>query len=292
MEDSRNSGAVPPTTGSAPAQDMMAPNVYYPYPYQNPEVPATDTREFLKVYYNASMRTRDVQGLTRRVETTVRGYDGRIDQESSTSQYGSVSFAVPQSKFEAFRAELEGLVASRFLTINISSQNLLPQKLSIEEQQKQADTALADYKAARQKIVTTHASAAQSFKAEINADEKQLATLRAQTPTPQILAQIQSVSGDMANLKQRLANENASYSAQLKNADSNIKNAEDWQKAVKTQDQKLLDNVATVTGTVSIQWIGLWDIALLYLPGYWIPSIFALLAILSLLWDRRRFGTA
>src|ERR1035437_653695 len=290
--------AVPPTAvgvpvmnttsvSSAPAGGTVGSGLYYPYPYQNPDVPVTDTREFLKIYYNATMRTRDVPGLTRRVETTVRGYSGRIDQESSSPQYGSVSFAVPQAKSDAFRAELEGLVGNRFLSVNISSQNLLPQKLSIEEQQKQADTALTNFKATRQQIVSAHASTVQSLQTKIGADAAQLVTLRAQTSTPQLLIQIQSVSDDWTVLKQQLASENATYTTQLAGADANIKYAQDYQKAVQTQDQTFLDNVATVTGTVSIQWISLWDIALLYLPGYWIPAIFAVLTALSYRRDRR-----
>ena len=277
---------------SGSSQGMMAPDMYYPYRYYNPDVPVTDAREFLKVNYNATMQTRDVQGLTRRVETTVRGYSGRIDQESSSPQYGYVSFVVPMSKYDAFRTELERLVNSRFLTVNISSQNLLPQKQSIEEQQKQADEALADYKTARQELVNAHASAVKSLQSQIDADVQELAALRVQTSTPQIQAQIQAVSDDLSSLKQRLANENASYSSQLSNADSNIKYAEDWQKAVQTQDQALLDNVETVTGSVSVQWISFWAMAQLYLPGYWIPTIFAVLAFLSYLRDRRRFRIA
>ena len=261
---------------------------YYPYP--SPNVPASDTRELLKVNYNASMQTRDVQGLTRRVETTVRGYDGRIDQESSSPKYGYVSFVVPQAKYEAFRDELEGLVDSRFLTVNISSQNLLPQKQSIEEQQEQAESTLADYKAARQKIVNAHANAIKSLQSQIDADAEELIFLRAQTQTPQIQAQIQAMYDEWLLLNQRLANENASYSSQLRNADANIAYAEKWQTAVETQDQALLDTVATVTGSVSLQWISYWAMAQLYLPGYWIPAIFAILAFLSFLYDRRRLG--
>lgn len=290
--------AVPPTSvgmlerdisvSNVSAPDMGGNSMYYPYPYQNPDVPVGDTREFLKVYYNASMQTRDVPALTRRVETIVRGHSGRIDQESSSSKYGSVSFAVPQNKYDAFRTELESLVGSRFLSVNISSQNLLSQKVSIEEQQKQADTSLAGYKTTRQKIVSAHASAASSLQSKIDADAEELATLRAQTQTPQVLAEIATVSEHQSSLKKQLERENASYTVQLRNIDENIKYAEEWQKAVETQDQTLLDNVATVTGTVSIQWISLWGIALLYLPGYWIPAIFAMLAILSFMRDRRR----
>lgn len=290
MMESGGSRAMPPVAGGMPMMDGGAPErgMYYPYPYPNPDVPVTDTREFLKTYYSAFMRSRDVPALTRRVETTVRGYGGRIDQESSSAQYGYVSFAVPGSKYGAFRAELESLVGSRFLTVSISSQNLLSQKVSIEEQQKQADTALADYQAARQKIVSAHAIAVQSLQKKIDADVEQLALLRAQAQTPQLLIQIQSVSDDLASLRRQLADENASYASKLNDADANITYAQDWQKAVQTQDQALLDTVATVTGTVSVQWISLWDSARLYLPGYWIPAIFAALTLLSYLRDRRR----
>src|SRR3989344_2836687 len=57
---------------------------YYLYPSPNASV--KDTRELLKVNYSAAMQTRDVQGLTRRVETTVRGHGGRLDQISSASE--------------------------------------------------------------------------------------------------------------------------------------------------------------------------------------------------------------
>ena len=271
---------------------MMDSRAYYPYPYPNQEVPVTDTREFLKVNYNASMQARDVQGLTRRVETTVRGFDGRVDQESSSPRSGYVSFVVPASKYDAFRTELESLVGSRFLTVNISSQNLLPQKQSIEEQQKQADATLADYKAARQRLVNTHTSTVRSLQAQIDADVQELASLRAQTQTYDIQIRIQSLSNEFSTLRAQLANENTSYSVQLKNADANIKNAQDWQTAVQKQGTALMDNVATVSGSVSIRWISLWEMAQLYLPGYWIPFIFAVLAFCSYLWDRRRFGTA
>ncbi|MFA5954490.1 MAG: hypothetical protein WC817_03090 [Patescibacteria group bacterium] len=298
MENAGSSGAVPSVPADVstksidglnyPEQGMM--DLSYPYPYQNPDVPVTDTRELMKTYYSASMRTRDVQGLTRRVETTVRGYSGRIDQQASSPKYGFISFSVPQSKYDAFRTELESMVGSRFLTVNISSQNLLPQKLSIEEQQTQADKALADYTMAREDITTAHTAAVQSLQSKIDDDEQQLIALRAKPETPKILAEIQAVSSDLALQKRRLDSENALYSTRLKNADRNIKFAEDRQKAVQTQDKTLLDNVATVTGIVSVQWISLWNTVLLYLPGYSIPSIFAVLTIFSVVWDRRKLS--
>jgi hypothetical protein len=292
-----NSGGVEysveaPTAGiemdksSAPSQSGAAPD-YYPYPGGG-EVPVTDTREFLKTYYNAQMQTRDVMGLTRRVETTVRGYDGRVDQQSSSDKYGSVSFALPESKYEAFRAELESMVGSRFLSVNISSQNLLSQKVSIEDQQKQANTRLADYQTSRANLISPHASTVQLLQSKINNATAQLAPLRAQVSTPPIESQIQTLTAELSSLNKQLASENTRYSSALKSADANIASAQQWQKAVQTQDKKLLDSVATVTGTVSIRWISFWDMLQLYLPGNCIPGIFLLLTIISFWNDRRR----
>ncbi len=298
-----SSGMTPPMPMGVPTRDASVSNntspeqgmkdsTYYPYPYPSPDVPVNDKREFLKLNYNASLLTRDVTTLTGRVETIVRGHEGRIDQESVSVKYGFVSFAVPQSKYEAFRSELESLVGKRFLSVNISSQNLLPQKLSIEEQQKQADTLLADYKATRVKLVNIHTSTVQTIQARIDAGTQELAVLRAQPVTNQTQMQIQIISDRLSSLKHQLISENSSYSSQLNSADANIKYAQDWQKGVQTQDKTLLDSVATVTGTISIRWISLWDMAQIYLPGYWIPTIFAVLALLSFANDRRRYLAA
>ncbi len=260
------------------------------YPYRNPEVPAVDTREFLKVRYDARMRTRDVSGLAHRVEATVREYKGRVDTAQSSSQAGYVSFVVPMNTYAAFRTEIEQLVGSRFLSVNIQSENLLPQKQSIEEQQKQADTSLAGYKTVRATVVDNHVSAIKNIQQQIEREAAQLLSLRSQPQTPQLQAQIDGVLDDVAALREALTIENENYKNQLAYAEANIKNAQEWQSSVKKQDATLMDDVATVSGSVSLQWISAWGIALLYLPGYWIPTIFAALSFLSYLWDRRRFA--
>ena len=152
-------------------------------PIYNGNVPVTDTREFNKMNYNATLRTRNVQELTRRVETTTRGYGGRVDSSSISQKYGYVSFVVSVSKFEQFRNEIEGFVDSRFLSVNINSQNLLPQKQNIEEQQKNAESRLADLKASRKNLVADHTATAHSIQVEIDANAKELSDLNAEVTT-------------------------------------------------------------------------------------------------------------
>src|SRR3989344_1891844 len=213
-------------------QDEIMPDSYpIPPRYGYGDFSVTDTREFLKIGYHATLRTRAVQELTRRVETTVRGFSGRIDQIASSQKSGYVSFVVPKSKYEAFRDELESFVGPRFLSINISSQNLLPQKISIEERQKQTEENLATLNADRKKLVSTHAQTVASLQTQIDADAVQLATLRAQTTTDpaqqaQITTQIETVFIDQANLKVRLTDENATYKQQLNSLDADIKYAQ------------------------------------------------------------------
>ena len=280
---------------------MMAPGYSPGYPVPPPQYydysqpSATDTREFLKTSYQASVRTMHVQDLTRRVETTIRGYGGRVDQESSSPQYGSVSFVVPADKFDSFRTEFEGMVNWRFLSVNVSSENLLPQKQSIEQQTAQTQSSIADLTASRTKLVAAHTSTAASLQSQIDADTQELATLRAQTSTDpaqqaQIAAQIQTVLADQSSFKSRLANENASYTYNLQNTDASINYTQENLGAIQTQDQNLTANVATVSGTISLSSITLWEIAMLYLPGYSIPTIFAVLTVLAYLYDRRRHG--
>lgn len=271
--------AVPESASSRPA--------YYP-PYGGGDVPSTDTREFLKRYYNADLLSRDVTGLTRRVETTVRGHSGRVDSESTGKEYGYVSFAVPESKFEDFRDEIEGMVGSRFITINTSAQNLLSQKVSIEEQQRQASSTLADYKAARTKLITAHTTKVKSLQDQIASNQKEIDYLHSQPPSAENNAQVQTAANNITQLQNQLAQENTSYSNELNAIDNNIKYTQDWQKAITSQDQALMDQVATVSGTISVRFVTLWEIALLYLPGYSIPGIFAFLTVLSYLRDRRR----
>lgn len=261
------------------------------YPYSGGDVAVSDARELLKINYTASMHTRDVAGLTRRVETTVRGYDGRIDQISVSPNYGHVSFVVPMSKYDAFRTELESMVNNKFFTVDIQSSNLLPQKQGIEEQQKNADKTLSEYQSSRLKIVDTHASAIKSLQSKIDANTAQLPGLRAKPATYDLQMQIQGLLDEVALLKQQLTYENVAHKSQLESVDDSIKYVKEWQTAVKTQDQNLIDNVATVNGSVSIDWISLWDMGRTCLPGYWIPTFFAILAILSFLYDRQRFGT-
>ncbi len=281
--------------GGTPEVANISANYYHQpvYPGYGGNVSATDTREFQKISYSATMQTRDVQGLTRRTETIVRGHNGRVDNISSSMQYGSVTFVVPQTSYQAFRDEIESLVDSRFLTVSINSQNLLPQKVSIEQQQTYTQKNLDELQSQRSQAVTSHSAKVRSLQSQITDNKAQQAALNAEVPADDVRANaistmIAQLSNDLSALQSRLASENSQYSYQIASFDQEIKWAKDSLAGVKQQDQNLLDNVATVDGTISFQWISWRDIIHSYLPGYSITLILGVLTLISYYFERRR----
>ncbi len=278
----------------APASQKEIMPDYFPRPWPEPNVPITDTREFLKTDYHATIRTRRVGDLTRRVETTVRGFGGRVDSTTNSPRFGFVSFVVPASKFDAFQREVEGLVGPRFLTAAIRAENLLPHKQLIEGQKKQVAETLGEFRADRQKIVADHNRAVLSLQSPLNTITYELVLLRAeQTNDPvrkaQIAAREQELVREQEMLQTRLANENASYTKQLNVLDAKIRETETDLERVNAQDQNLLDTVATVRGTISLNWISIGEVIQLYISPYWISLTLVLAAIISYVLHRRRY---
>jgi len=268
---------------------MIAPDYYY-----DGDVPVTDTREFLKTDYSATVRTRKVQEAERRAETIIRGHEGRIDGSSSSEKYGHIQFVVPMSKFEKFRTEIEGLVGPKFLSVQIGTQNMLPQKQSIEEMQEQVESTLGSLKAQRQKLIADHNYSIGTYERQIERNETAIVELMSESTTDpvrraEIESQIREYQQQNSVFESRIASEKTAHTGKLASYDNQIKYADTSLSAVKNQDQNLLDSVATVRGSLSFQWISLWDIAHLYLPGLSIPGIIVALAALAYMYERRLY---
>jgi hypothetical protein len=278
------------------AQYSILPN----QPYYSDQPSITDTREFNKLNYRATMRSRNVPSLTRLVEVAVRGNGGRVDRLESSEKSGHISFVVPQSKFEDFRIDMESMVDTRFLSVTISSQNMLAQKLTIEQKQDSADKSLATAKVVREKVVSDHKSALRTLQAQLDSVQQELVSLGAQKAAIDIdpnnnpiqLTQIESLIRDMeaqsSTLSVRIGTENSVYANKLQSADQQILYAQSQVDGVEKQDQSFTDNVETVNGTISIRWIGLVEMAFVYVPGFWIPGILATLTYIAIWWHRRK----
>lgn len=252
----------PASSPGAPMMEKVGTMIYPDYYRQNPDI--TDTRQFLKTNYSADIKTRDVKDVVRDVRGIVLGAEGRIDSIQESEKYSYVGFVVPKSRFDAFRAEIESLTYEKLITINVSSENLLGQKQSIEEQMQYATSTLANLQKQKTALTTRHNQTIASMNAE-------LATLQDQVPYPTERANI---------IKQNIDNENRSYNSQNQNLINSIDQYKAIVASIKKQDTQFANNVETVNGYVSINWISYWQMARVLSPLH--PSIILIILIIVL----------
>jgi predicted nuclease with TOPRIM domain len=259
---------------------------------QPAEVPITDNREFLKTGYNATIKTRHTQELAGRLQTTVRGFGGRVDGAVSSPLSGFVRFVVPADKFEAFRGETKNLAGERFYAEQISSENLLPQKQSIEQQQKDAEQNLSALKANRDGLIAGHNSNVEILQSQIAGATQQLAAAQAEAANrperkAELEPRIRQLQGQFNALKAQLNTENTNYVSQLNSLDTQMQEATKKIELIKNQDQALLDNVATISGTIALSHINWWSFLTVYVPAYWL-ALLLLAAAIIVYWRQRR----
>lgn len=269
----------------------------YPSPYPSPQVPAEDTRELLKTYYNTNLVTRSVDMIARNIQTMVRGYGGRIDNASIGEHFASISFVLPAAKFDTFRREMLTLLPKRFITEQTSVSNMLPQKRSLEERATQVATTLVELRAKTEQMATTHRQALAAIERRRAAIAAERTKLAAEIPIDYVgeailkeqhIERRRKLDQEEARVNRDRANENARYEREKANNDAAIRYAEQEQTQVATQDHALLDDVATVEGSISISWVSVWGIAKLYLPTSWLAWVLLGAAVIALLAHRRK----
>lgn len=244
------------------SKTVVAPEQDYYYKYQSLGIPISDDREFLKRYYNSTLQTRNVESLTNKVRTVIRGFDGRIDSLNSSGEWGYVDFVVPASRFEAFQMEIKSLVGSKFYTEQVSIQNLLPEKQLIEKDKKQAEENVHQLRSSRKQLIGNYNKTISKLQSELNSDNKEL-------------------------IEAQIANENKIHDQKLSSLNAKIRDSETILENIKEQDKNLIDNVATVQGTISIDKISIWEMVEAYLPGSNFFWIFLAVALGTYLWHRR-----
>ena len=247
---------------------------YSPYPRPDSGIPITDTREFLKTDYYAIIHTRKAEELVYRIKLIVReSFDGRVDSSNSSKRSGYVSFIVPANKFEDFRWMMKDLAGERFLMENIYTENLLPQKQTIEQQKKNMEETATQLKQGRNQLNSSHKLIVASIQSKIDRIEKDLTALKIKldvTSDPAkreaLKAQEKDLLTEKAGRENELSNENSIYTKKFNSLNVQISDNEVALASLTKQDQDLIDTVATVRGTIYLNWISIWEVVRLYVP--------------------------
>ncbi len=253
-----------------------------------------DTREFLKTDYGINIKTRQVERIHTRLQTIIKGHGGRIDYLSVNPKYGSISFVIPKSSLSQFSTEIQDLFHPKFLTERISAQNLLPEKRVIEIDTEVQKQSLTDLEAKRQNQIEQHNSQVEYIQNEMKKYSNSIYALKNETTTSterqsEIKAQLAYFNNKYYSLKQLLEKENTSFDNSLQETETQIQAKKHQLSELNEQDTELLNNVETVEGTISLQWISILDAINLYVPIYWILILSCVgVIVFYLLWGRRR----
>ncbi len=284
---------IAPSAGYAPVANSESSSMpYLPYDGRR-EVSLTDTREFLKESYNATIRTRQISELENRIEIIVRGLGGRVDYSSSGEKNGYISFAVPKDRLEAFKISVKDLVGAKLYTEQMGSENLLPQKQIIEENKKLTEDNMSSLKAERARLVKNHNQTISSYQNNINSIQAEMAGLNYEYQSAtyarriEIESKLRELVGKVNALQLEISRENKNYASRISNIDREIKYAGENLKMIQKEDTNLLESVATVNGSISLDWISLWEMADIYTPGPLVAWLLVLGAVISYLMYRR-----
>jgi len=255
LRDNRYKYIDGPMMGTTTGGSMIPNNIYeksmpeyYPSPIQyNDTSSAKDTREFMKVAYGAEIKTRDVKDVMGDIKNAIRDAAGRIDNINETTKYGYVNFVIPKNNFSNFKAEIEAITHEKLYTENTSATNLLGQKQSIEERKSTATNSLTVLKNKQKSLTAQHNQIVAELQKELN-------------NTPQYDQQ------KIASLQASLNNENTSYAQNNQLFQSQINDLNAQLKSIGKEDVAFTDNIETVNGYISVNWVSLWEMAKILSP--------------------------
>lgn len=264
---------------------MIAPPDYY-----NESKDITDTREYLKTNFSLRISTRKVEKNYTRIKTIIRGHGGRIDDSKLTQKYASLNFVVPKSSYDDFAEEVKSLFPEKFITLSENTTNLLGQKQNIEEQTESTSALLEDLEQHHESLVKTHTEKVASLEKEINRlngivysfiQQRKNIPVTNTVEIQKINDQINYYTRLHKTQNQLLNEENNFYYNSIFQLDQQITAEENRLTELNNQNTNLLNNVETVDGTITIQWVNLFEIVNLYIPVYKTIIIVCILIIIG-----------
>lgn len=253
-----------------------------------------DTRQFLKTDYGAYIKTRQVDALSEQLQILVRGLGGRIDSASSSEQSGYLSFVLPTEKLDTFRTQLKSITGERFVHEHVQTENLLSQKVNIEEQTKDVEQQLAQLQVNKNQLTDTHNQTVAALQAQLAASSKERARLltEKQNHPDQALAleaRVAELNRAINGLNAKLGDENASYMNRLADLDAQLQAQEASKTSLQKQDTQLVNTVATVRGNISLTRISVWQLVDTHVSLQWLVSgLLLVFAVIGYFFHRRR----
>jgi len=297
-----------PTTGGVAMQANSAlerssfPNITSNY-YRGDTNTIKDTREFTKKSFNATLKTREVEDTSKKVEVLIKGMDGRIDSSSISEQYGNISFVIPKSNLDDFETQLRTYTNAKFYSQSISSQNLLNEKQNLERNQGETKNSISALTTQQKQAETDYTASSKVIKTEINTKNSQLTALKnnilkkesdLSSATSTIIQadlynQLALLRQNEQNLIQNiqiarsnLDNLTTTFKLQMSSLGFSLDQQNNTLANLATEEDTFFDKIETVNGYVSINYVSVWEMLDIYSPINPIIILFVLAFIIRI----------
>lgn len=251
---------------------VAVPNYNPQYQYNKENI--SDTRNFIKKTFSATLKTREVENVASRVEKLVDDKDGRIDSSNISKNYATISFVIPKSELSDFKDELKTYTYAKLYTQTTSSQNLLGEKKNLERNQDETKNTMSSFELEKKQVEASYAKNSSSLTGTITSKNAQLKNTSAALTKKEselsvatdtiLISDLASQTKLLRQTKSSLTNEIQSLNAQLANltnnynADINVLTASIGQQvsnlaSLGVQTENFLDKVETVEGYITIE---------------------------------------
>lgn len=255
--------------------------------YGNNNVNISDTREFIKKTFSATLKIREVESTAKKVEVLIKGMDGRIDSSNVSTQYGYFTFVIPKSKLDEFELQLRTYTNVKFYSQQVSSQNLLNEKQNLERNQDTTKNSISSLTTQQKQISDDFTKTSKTLKEELSTKNTQLKTIQntiLQKESALTVATDTAIRATLVNqltsLRQSEQNANRNiqaitlnlttatnnFKSQMSNFGISLSQQNSMLANLGVQENNFFDNIETVNGTVSINYISVWEIIDLYSP--------------------------
>ncbi len=274
--------------------DSEMPAVDFSEDTSNRNASISDTREFMKVSYSGNIKTRDVQDISRDVRGIVRDMNGRIDSENVSEKYGRINFVIPKSNLQDFRDEIESLTHAKLYTENTSSENLLSEKKSLENRSDTATTYLANTQSEKSKLESTYTKEITSLQSQIKTLEKLSQEKISQIGVwssaqndiyrdqiNQLNQETANIADQISNLRNTITQKNRIYTQERDRLNATITQINSEIDLIKKDDLNFTEKIETVSGSVSIEWVSVWELVKLISP---IPPLVITVLLVIIFW--------
>lgn len=256
---------------------------------QRPTTSVEDTREFLKKYFSATIQTRDVEPVAKKVEYLIKGSDGRIDSSTINTTNAYFSFVIPKSELDTFEEELRTYTHTKLYTQSVSTQNLLGEKQNLERQQTASTDTVTTLTVEQKKVQTDYAKQAAVYNRELTAAQTELTTVRTSLTTTSdeavrtsLLAKERTLIAAIQTLQANLAQATTTFRSQMGTLGVSLANQATILKNLSMQEDAFFDNIETVQGSIGINHISLWQWATRLSPIHPVWVIALILALLKI----------